>query len=107
MKLYLAGPISNRPRREWFTEFMSTAHELRMMGNEVVNPAELNFSADGTAFDWATCMRKCISGLMQCDAIYCLPNWRTSKGAQLEVSLAIELGMTLFESFNVELTQAS
>lgn len=89
IKLYLCGPMTgiqdfNHPR------FHQAAFELRCWGFEVFNPAENGLPHDAP---WATHMRVDIVQLMQCEAVAWLPAWDNSKGAQLELHIARELGM--------------
>jgi hypothetical protein len=44
---------------------------------------------------WRECMDVCLRELLRCDAIYMLNNWRTSKGARIELAVAVELGMEI------------
>jgi hypothetical protein len=44
---------------------------------------------------WRECMIVCLRELLQCDAIYMLNNWRNSKGARIELAVAVELGMEI------------
>lgn len=87
MKLYLSGPMTGLPELN-FPAFHNAAAELRAMGYEVVNPADLN--PDG-ATSWAQCMRNDIKALCDCDALVLLPGWEASKGAHLEVHVAHRL----------------
>jgi hypothetical protein len=72
-----------------FPAFHAEAKRLRSLGLEVVNPAELN--EEGKT--WAECMRTDIAQLMTCDEVVVLPGWSQSKGASLEVDIAVRLGM--------------
>jgi hypothetical protein len=40
---------------------------------------------------WYECMCVCVRELLKCDAIYMLNNWRQSKGARIELAVAVEL----------------
>lgn len=89
MKIYISGPMTglpdlNRPA------FNAKAAELRALGHEVVNPAELPEIPGGT---WVEYMEVDIKLLVDCDAIYMLTGWRESKGACIEHDLAQGLGM--------------
>lgn len=88
-KLYLCGPMTgieqhNHPR------FNQAAFELRTWGFQVFNPAENGLPHDAP---WATHMRVDIVQLMQCEAVATLPGLENSKGAQLELHIARQLGM--------------
>lgn len=99
-KIYIAGKVTGEPKHSCALKFATAQKELEKQGYEVVNPIEVvgDFNAD-----WKTAMRKCIKALMDCDAIYMLPDWHDSKGAKIEHSLAIDLSLA-FVSFS-ELNQ--
>jgi hypothetical protein len=44
---------------------------------------------------WRECMDVCLHELLRCDAIYMLNNWRTSRGARIELAVAIELNLEI------------
>lgn len=93
-KIYIAGPMSGLPELN-FPAFHAEATWLRAMGNEVVNPAEIN--SDPTA-KWEDCMRADIAQLVTCDRIHMLPGWTKSRGATLEHHIALSLGMEITHS---------
>jgi len=80
-------PDFNRPA------FNAKAAELRALGHEVVNPAEL---PEIPGWEWADYMRADIKLLLEREAVYRLPNWHQSKGAQLEWRIANDLSLDLF-----------
>jgi Domain of unknown function (DUF4406) len=91
MKIYLAGPMtgyveSNAP------VFKEAAQQLRKEGHEVFSPAEYlapdrrqGFAIDLT---WIC---------MFADAVYLLPGWEKSTGAQCEKATAVALGLKIVE----------
>lgn len=89
MRLYLAGPIAGCP--DWNRPvFAHAAARLRVAGYDVVNPTEL---IDDPALPSEHHMRRDIKALMDCDAVAVLPGWNDSRGARLEVDIALALGM--------------
>lgn len=42
---------------------------------------------------WSTYMKNDIKTLIECDVVFVLPDWKTSRGANIEVNLAIDLGI--------------
>ena len=88
-KIYIAGPMTGLPEFN-YPAFHAAAAELRGQGHEVINPAENPVPACGS---WAGYMRMALEELVQCDAIYLLPNWIGSKGARLESRIALDLGL--------------
>ncbi len=89
MKIYVAGPMTGYLDFN-FPAFHAEAARLRALGYQVANPAEINADASP---DWADCMRADIRELVTCDAVALLDGWEKSKGANLEVHIASELGM--------------
>lgn len=92
-RLYLAGPMSGVAAHN-FPEFHRVAGLLRRQGYEVFNPAE---NDDGsTRRPRAFYMRLDIPALMASEGVVLLPGWHESRGASLEVWIAIDLGLPLF-----------
>jgi len=91
-RVYLSGPMTGLPNHN-FPAFHDAATELRSMGLEVVNPAEIN--AIPGALPWEQCLRNDIKALCDCDAIILLPGWESSSGAHLELHIAHRVGMKI------------
>lgn len=110
MKIYLSGPMTGLPQYN-YPAFHAAARQLRSLGHTVVNPAELHphgrlrrlcyrvlralrlVRGNPPTPTWAEYMRADIRALVGCDMIATLPGWEHSLGAELEVSIAEELGM--------------
>lgn len=90
-RIYLAGPMTGLPEFN-FPAFNAEADRLRGLGYEVKNPADHGM-IDGYA--WADYMRLDIAQLVTCDTIALLPCWEKSKGATIEVRLALDLGIAV------------
>jgi len=90
-RIYISGPMSNRPNLN-FPAFHAEAARLRALGYEVVNPAELKIDP---AAAWHACMRADIAQLVTCDAVRLLEGWEGSRGASLEAHIAHNLDMRL------------
>lgn len=90
-RIYISGPMTGKPALN-FPAFHRAAANLRALGHDVVNPAELD-DADPKALQWHQYLRRDITHLMTCDAVAMLPGWQESKGARLEHHIAMELGM--------------
>lgn len=88
-RVYISGPMTGLPELN-FPAFHQAAGELRALGLDVVNPAEINPDAQ---MSWEQCMRADIKALCDCDTIVLLPGWENSRGAHLEVHLAHRLGI--------------
>jgi hypothetical protein len=111
-KMYVAGPMTGFPQFN-FPAFQEAAETLRSQGVEVVSPHELD---DAETVDWAL---NSTNGAMgtgsphgqtwgdflardvkivadQCDAVAVLPGWERSKGAKLEVIVALLGGKNIY-----------
>lgn len=91
-KIYVAGKVTGM-EEEAKELFALAIIRLLAAGKQPVNPMRLNHDHDGK---WESYMKVCIPALCNCDAIYMLPNWQESKGANIEHSLAEKLGMTIY-----------
>ena len=87
--IYISGPMTGLTDLN-FPAFHAAAAQLRAKGFTVVNPAEFG---EGEGKEWVDYMRKDIKALMDCSMVATLPNWIESKGARLEVGIAVTLGM--------------
>lgn len=103
MKIYIAGPMSGV--ENWnFPAFFEAERQLLGLGHEVVNPAhndgltyeEALDSANAGKHSWDWYMRRDLTNLITCDAVCLLPEWKNSKGALLEVTVAKNLDMPLY-----------
>lgn len=92
-RIYLAGPMTGRA--DWnHPAFHAAAAQLRALGSEVVNPAELHDPhRGGTIHSWEWYMRQALTAMLNCDEVALLDAWETSRGARLEKLVADELGM--------------
>src|SRR6266705_605952 len=98
-RIYISGPMTGMPNLN-FLAFHAEAARLRAMCHEVVNPAEGPLPA---GLPWADYMRFDIAALLTCTMVAVLPGWGKSKGARLECSIALELGMTVQAADSVQL----
>lgn len=89
---YIAGPMTGYPEFN-YPAFAAAAEELRAQGRTVISPAELHPADPSVAWDWY--LRRDLAELVKCSHIYLLNGWQNSKGANLEYSVALTLGMTI------------
>lgn len=88
MRLYVAGPVTGRPNRN--------LHEFELAAERLVNAGHVPLlphwfvSEDAS---WDVAMRCSIETLVKCDGVALLADWSTSKGAQIESRIAIDLEM--------------
>lgn len=88
LRIYISGPMTGIKDFN-YPEFHRTAKRLREAGFDVVSPAELHTDTDK---DWTYYMRGAIAAMMDCQIIYMLIGWSSSRGAKLELDLAEQLG---------------
>jgi len=98
---YIAGPMSGIEAFN-FPAFQEAARELGYMGFGLVyHTATGTPPAPADAAPWPVYLRVALRKLLGCDAVVALPGWRESKGARLEVHVALELGMPVVEYPNL------
>ena len=94
---YLAGPMSGYPEFN-FPAFRDAARELVDMGlRNLYHTASGVPPREAVAKPWEEYLRNALRLMLTCDAVVALPGWRESKGARLEVYVALELGMPVVE----------
>lgn len=98
-RLYLSGKMTGLPDHG-FTELNRAAADLRERGYEVFNPAEVSehFPSQAEAMNkrpvymFRDIIEICGKSFDQrTDAVAVLPNWYQSRGARLEVEIALQL----------------
>lgn len=90
MRVYISGKISGISPVEAKTKFEHAETFLKERGYEVVNPMKNGLSSSAP---WKKHMIIDITLLFGCEAIYMLPCWEQSKGAQIERFIAEKTGM--------------
>ena len=88
-KTYISGKITGIERDAPMI-FEGAEIYLNQIGHEPVNPLNLNHQHDKS---WHSYMREDIKALCDCDCIYMLSNWTDSKGAIIEHTIAMYLGL--------------
>lgn len=96
MDLYLAGPMSSKPDYN-YPLFKEAAEELRQRHHKVLNPAELHEGTVPGSQRWEWYIRQDLTEMLNYNVIALLPDWESSNGARLEVTVAHMLGMHVFE----------
>jgi hypothetical protein len=90
-----------------FPLFFETEEKLKELGYETLNPATNDganletatqnaISASLSGATWSSYMRRDLSNLCLSDAVCVLPNWKSSKGASLEVQVAQALDIPIY-----------
>lgn len=90
MKIYISGPITGV--ENYAEAFEQAEKKLIADGYEVVNPCKLPHNHDKS---WESYLKEDIKSMMDCDAVYLLPNWGKSSGARLECHIAIRLAFQI------------
>lgn len=88
-KIYISGKISGI-ENDAPELFAKAEHELQAKGFETVTPMKLNHQHDKS---WHSYMKEDVKALCECDVIYMLSNWTDSKGAIIEHTIAMYLGL--------------
>ena len=91
IKIYISGKISGIEDSA-YDIFEKAEIFLIKSGYKVVNPMKLPHDHDKS---WESYMKEDLKALMDCDEIFMLENWETSRGAEIEYDLASELGIKI------------
>jgi hypothetical protein len=93
MKYYLSGAITSQSNfKEYFAKYEA---KLRSKGvTDIFNPAATTWPKD---VKWEACLKYDLKFLVDCDCVVLLPNWRLSRGVQLETHVAEALGIRIVE----------
>jgi len=98
---YLAGPITGCERNN-IDAFREAQKTVESRGYKAIVPHDLFKGYDTTGYKHADYMKRCYQALILADVIVLLPNWRHSKGANLEVQFAQEIGIKLDSVFTLD-----
>lgn len=80
-KAYISGAITGTLNAA--KDFYNAELQLINEGYDVVNPMKLNHDHDKS---WESYMKVCIKAMCECDEVFMLYKWETSKGANRERS---------------------
>lgn len=97
-KIYLSGPMAGHEADEITERFKAWERALRLsLGDEwaVVNPSALFPGTYTDAFDYEELLNIDKAILGTCDAIFMLPGWEDSNGANVELERAEEIGIPI------------
>ncbi|MEO7977752.1 DUF4406 domain-containing protein [Flavobacterium sp.] len=87
-KIYIAGKVSGEDQQQCIAKFEKATDLIEIMGHKAVNPLEV--VGDWKA-NWDVAMKSCLKALIDCDCILMLDDWHFSKGAKIEIQLALDL----------------
>jgi len=90
-KIYISGKITGIESEA--PKLFALAEEgLKAKGYTVVNPITIKHDHDKS---WNSYMKEDIKAMLDCDEVYMLKNWRESKGAIIELSIATAVGLKI------------
>ncbi|MFB5190557.1 DUF4406 domain-containing protein [Alicyclobacillus fastidiosus] len=90
--IYLSGPMSGHPDFNR-PAFHNAAYLLRAIGYAVTSPAEQEIGGAS----WSDYMRHDLALMMKADCVVTLEGWRQSRGASLEVYVAEQIGIPVYD----------
>lgn len=96
MLVYISGPISGIPddNRAAFTR---AVEYLASIGHDAINPLDIAATLPVDA-EYPDYIRADVLALLDCEALYVLPGWQSSRGACVEVMLAKALDMRIIHA---------
>lgn len=100
-RIYIAGPMTGLPDFN-YPAFNARATDLADSGHVVLNPTTLN---DGTNKTWNQYLRESLTMMLSAEAVSVLPGWEQSKGATLEIQVALVIGIPVIGVDPAELSQ--
>lgn len=101
MKLYLAGPMRNKPEYN-FPAFLEAAKRLRAYGHTVLNPAEHDLEGGFDPqkelgnFDLGAALLWDLNAIHESEGIVLLPDWKASQGVHLEIAYAQQCNKMIY-----------
>ena len=87
--VYISGKITGTD--DFMERFATAAERLNSAGYVVCNPASLNATMPNST-SWEGYMGESLRMLSHCAAIYMLRGWEESRGARVELSVALQMG---------------
>lgn len=94
MRVYISGPITGV--QDYMERFSKAQDELSYQGHSVYNPAAVCVMLP-TCTTYEEYMKMAFTMLDMCDAVYMLPGWRKSFGANREYGYALAKGKIILE----------
>lgn len=107
MKLYIATPVNARPERTFKEKYIAAKHRVAVLieliredpqfgGSYDYVTSTFNVNALGEVSE-TEALGRCVSTVLECDAIYLDHGWQSSKGCNLEYRAAKIYGKTIYE----------
>lgn len=95
MRLYISGPMTGIHALN-YQAFQAAAERLRGQGVTVISPHEI-VPPGAPPWSWEQHMRADLAALLTCDVVVLLHGWETSRGAQLEKTVAEAIGLKVVD----------
>lgn len=106
-RVYVSHPIKGQSEEQivqneaWGWEWVSTVlhaepvlpRRIPVIDHEGEHCPRVMDAGEGAEHDWSCYMRADIAEMMRCDAILMMAGWTGSRGAQLELYLALQTGI--------------
>lgn len=90
-RIYIAGCVTDGGRiteQGYRQKFDTVAARVRALGHVPVDPTRLDHNHQRR---WQDYMVEALHAMLDCDEVVALPCWKRSKGATIEVQLALRL----------------
>jgi hypothetical protein len=95
-RIYVCGQVTGLEPIWVHAKFEAASLCVQSMGHHAINPVTLVGNPEA---EWKEAMAICLQALLTCQGIYIQDDWRSSKGAQVEIMLAHAMDlMFLFEN---------
>lgn len=102
LKYYLSGPMNGYEDNN-FPAFQGACDALRGIGIKLLSPHEKQ--SESEYLTWAQYLNLDIRILMDCDGLILLKGWPKSKGARLELDIAMDLEYPIWYYHNYDLRE--
>jgi hypothetical protein len=87
MKIYISGRITGDSN--YREKFLDAGNRLKNAGHHPLSPV----TPVSDCIDWQSAMRTAVCLMLKSEGVALLDDWSESKGAIIEASLALELGI--------------
>lgn len=104
-KIYISGPMTGRPNKNK-AQFDAAKRFLERSGYEAISPCDKPseiLTRDSTDKEWAEYLKEDIRIMLDCTAVWVLPEWYMSKGARFEVFVAATLLLPIRQIMKADL----
>lgn len=94
-RIYLSGKINGLTKEDIKDNFeIGRRYVKAKLGSVLIDdPSRLEDAIPGGTYEFY--MKKSLEMMLECDEVYFLPNWTTSRGANLEMQVANACGIKI------------